>query len=310
MVSSRAALLLSTVCACVYPTNAVTTTGLENSSTTSNPSETGVAWTVMATATSSSSTTTSTGVTTSTGGSTDDSTAGASGTFIVQSDYGSPYTCDVVAQDCPPGMKCTFDSGSLWQGGTICVDVVDDPAGLGEACHIDASGDFDGDDDCGLGAICWWPYEGNVGHCIPFCTGPDDAPSCPDGWICLGARWGSWCVEACDPLAQDCSVPTDNCVPHYYDSQNQFSCINDGSGDDGQAHDPCYVWNSCDKGLFCANPEDAVECAPREACCEPFCRVSQGDGQCPGLGQVCAPWEWDGDPLPGLEDLGSCKLLP
>src|SRR5690606_7229360 len=50
--------------------------------------------------------------------------------FLNRPDTGSTAECDVFAQDCPPGEKCTFwadDGGSSWNA-LKCVPVVDDPA--------------------------------------------------------------------------------------------------------------------------------------------------------------------------------------
>ena len=53
-----------------------------------------------------------------------------------------PFDCDIWAQDCPEGEKCSAwanDGGGAWNA-TRCVPVDDDPDQVGEACNVEGSG--------------------------------------------------------------------------------------------------------------------------------------------------------------------------
>ena len=210
-------------------------------------------------------------------------------------------------QDCPEGQKCTFDDG-FW--GSHCVDVVPDPKGMYEPCQLLMGDTFSGHDDCGAGLFCWdVDPETGVGLCIGFCHGPRDNLTCSDPaancWICQECALGL-CIPSCNPLAQDCP-PGDLCIPDLI--SDGFTCILDASGDAGQAFDPCEFANTCDPGLFCANPTLAKECDPMASgCCLPFCDLTMPT--CPGNGLTCIPWYEPGLAPAGLENVGLCGLPP
>ena len=85
------------------------------------------------------------------------STSGDSGEsslgFIQEIDVPAPE-CDVFAQDCSPGSKCSFFSENAAFGDPIetCVPVAEDPRQPGELCHFNEPGI--GLDDCALGSYC------------------------------------------------------------------------------------------------------------------------------------------------------------
>jgi len=239
----------------------------------------------------------------STSGTTED------GSFAGKLDAPIRGACDPLQQDCPPGMKCApyADDGGGWWNNDKCVPVVEDPAQLQEPCVAEGGG-LSGFDNCDFGLFCWEvDAEGN-GHCVELCSGSGDAPHCSEPDHSCAANSAATlplCLKVCDPLAQDCE-PSHVCIlgPGGY----VFFCVLDESGAEGQAHDPCMHANACDVGLFCGDPDAAVECDPLAiACCEPYCDLS-GPNTCPGVGQVCNPWFDGGRPPPEYEDLGFCAV--
>jgi hypothetical protein len=229
------------------------------------------------------------------------------GTFIVTRDMASDTECDVFAQDCPEGQKCSpyaNDGGGSWND-VMCVPVMEDPAQVGEECFVVGNG-VSGIDNCEAGAMCWdVDFRTSTGTCVAFCTGTPEAPMCAPKFACT--IWGSGvlilCLPQCDPLEQDCAV-NDVCLP----SGDVFLCALDASGEEGQVHDSCMFANSCDPGLMCVVPSSAEECDPRATgCCEPFCDVTLAN-TCPGVGQVCNPLFEPGEEPAGFETVGFCAV--
>ncbi len=227
--------------------------------------------------------------------------------FIVEHDGGIVEQCDVWAQDCPEGHKCSAwasDGGNAWNA-TRCVAVTGDQK-PGEPC-VAPNGGVSGEDDCIKGAMCWDVDVDKVGFCVALCTGSPDAPVCEDGGWCAVTGEGviNICLPNCDALLQDC--PGDDlCLP----IDDTFVCVLDASGDEGQAFDPCEFANACDPGLVCAGSESASECDPlATGCCVPMCSIS-GMMACPGVGQECASLYEEGMAPPQFEDIGFCTLPP
>jgi hypothetical protein len=219
--------------------------------------------------------------------------------------------CDVFAQDCPEGQKCSAyadDGGGSWNAAK-CVPVMENPKQPGEPCTAEGGG-LSGIDDCEKGAMCWDVDAENMGVCVAqcqgtwedgFCEDPDNyCQSYADGVLIL-------CFYACDPLAQDCD-PSDVCI---FNGSGNFQCVLDASGDEGQQHDPCMFANSCDPGLICLDATAADECDPMASgCCEPYCDLDDPDAdmKCGGVGQVCNPYFEMGMAPPGHEDVGFCAV--
>ncbi|WAS95531.1 hypothetical protein [Nannocystis punicea] len=229
--------------------------------------------------------------------------------FIAPPDAGGPGRCDPWMQDCPEGQKCNAWSGDgdNWPESHKCVDVVPEPDGLYEPCEVFGSA-VSGEDSCEVGMICWGVVDG-VGRCIGFCTGSPEAPDCADplaSCVITGDGVVTLCQPVCHPLLQDCA-PDDVCIPNPV-APDEFTCVLDASGDEGQVFDPCEYTNACDPGLYCLAPELADECDPRVVgCCAPFCDTSLANA-CPGQGQECVPWSEPGTALPGFEHVGVCEV--
>jgi len=254
--------------------------------------------------------------TTSTSGTTspaDDANTDTTGTVFVVADMSTGGTCDVFAQDCPPGEKCmpwADDGGNSWNS-TTCSPVMRNPGQRGDECTVEGSG-VSGVDDCDLGLMCYnVQSKTNTGICFELCGGSPDAPTCNEG-LCAVYNDGNLplCLDDCDPLLQDCGGGQ-LCLAS--PSANGFVCILDAlpasMGDYGA---PCTFVNDCDPGYFCAVPDVVAGCANGSGCCAEFCDLSQPDpsSQCTGQpqGEECQPWYGMEPPPPGYEDVGFCGI--
>lgn len=253
---------------------------------------------------------TSSGVSGSSGSS---GSSGDGSTFIVSMDGGAcNLDCDVWAQDCCHGERCTpwaDNGGSVWNA-VKCVPPARDPAHAGEPCTVAGSG-ASGIDSCDLESLCWDVDEVSLtGVCVPMCDGSPEDPICPEGTSCVIANDGviTLCLPSCNPLIVDCQGD-ELCVPNPNGGEG-FVCTPDVSGPEGQVFDPCEYVNSCDQGLQCARPELASECDPEASgCCLPYCDTTL-PGTCPGALQTCIPAYAMGTAPPGLENVGVCGLMP
>ena len=227
--------------------------------------------------------------------------------FITRPDsFIGTENCDNWAQNCAEGQKCVAwaeNGGSSWNA-TKCVDIMgDNPPGA--PCQT-FGGDLSGEDNCAFGAMCWEVGADHHGTCVALCTGTHDAPVCPVLHRCAIAGEGTLnlCLPVCDPLVQDCPGG-EQCIP----SGDDFVCVPDGSGDEGQANDPCEFPNSCDKGLACIDtPVASAACNQGSlGCCQPFCNFP--DAPCPNPDQQCLQWF---DPMMQIpeeyEHVGVCAI--
>lgn len=218
--------------------------------------------------------------------------------------------CDPWVQDCPDGEKCmpySGDGSSVWNS-LKCVPVMPGAVGAGESCEVEGSA-VSGIDNCAEGLMCWGvdPQTG-IGTCVPQCTGTPGDPSCPTCSSCFPfGEVFALCLQDCSILEQDCG-DGNLCIPAPLDP-GHFVCVLDASGDMGAMFDPCEYADACDAGLWCAPPEQASECDPMAAgCCLPFCDVLAPN--CPGVGQVCAPWLEMEPACSKYKNVGSCRLAP
>ena len=235
-----------------------------------------------------------------------------SSTFLQLCPKDSAYPeCDVWAQDCPEGEKCSpyaSDGGGVWDD-SKCVPVVPDPDAVGEPCMVEGSG-VSGIDTCALGTMCWnVDPETNMGQCVLLCQGSyrqcagDPLSCCPPASTCTIASQGvlNVCFPTCDPLIQNCEANGDYCYPNGED----FVCLPDASGPAGEPGDPCDAQNACDPGTHCGDPSTYPDCDPNApGCCIPFC--DQSAPEC-APGAECQPWYAEPAPL-GYEHLGACRL--
>ena len=253
---------------------------------------------------SASATATTTAATTTTA--TDTSSGGCP--FICNPDAPLPEDCDLLAQDCPAGSKCTVwanDGGSAWNA-SKCVPVAEDPKGPGEPCTAIES-PVSGLDDCALGGMCWKvDPETLEGTCIALCQGDYDlcqsepASCCPEGQLCQIGRVLPLCITPCQPLEASCG-DGEVCIP----TNDTFQCAPDLSGEMGAVGDPCEFVNTCDHGTFCGDASIFPGCDPMVVgCCVPFCDLKAP--ACP-QGTECTAWFEEEAPM-GYETLGACVL--
>ena len=221
--------------------------------------------------------------------------------------------CDVLAQDCDEGMKCTpydMDGDNAWDS-TQCVMVMGDGV-HGEPCT--AEGGASGIDDCAEGYMCWNVNEDGEGLCVGHCTGSPDMPSCDHipGSKCIGGRSALWlCIPGCDPILQDCWAG-DTCIGD--PTGDGFVCVLDASGGQAPEGATCEFVNVCNPGLFCATPSfyPGPDCQDSYGCCAPFCDLDDAQA-CEGLSVVdaeCVPWFEQGQAPPGHDHVGGCGIMP
>jgi hypothetical protein len=233
-------------------------------------------------------------------------------------DFGGWAECDLFAQDCPAGQKCmpwANDGGGAWNAWG-CKPLAEDPAAVGEPCHVDGPL-TSGIDDCELGAMCWDvdPKTGE-GECIGLCVGSYDDEEAEYDVHCDDPRQSCYasgegalflCIPLCNPLEQDC-VEGETCVPILDD----WECIPDASGEQGAYGDPCEYINTCDPGLVCLDVSTVAGCEAPIGCCTDVCDITDplGDMQCTGVadGAICQPWYEDGEAPVGFDDVGVCIL--
>lgn len=216
-----------------------------------------------------------------------------------------PEFCSVFEQDCPEGYKCSpyaRDGGTTWND-TICVPVVDDPAGYGEPCMAEESA-LSGYDNCGLGALCLVEDADTLeGECIELCGGSPEEPMCeqPEARCVISAEGGvAPCVLPCDPLGDTCDSD-EVCVS----ANDFFRCMPDASGAGGGVGEDCDFTNGCDPGLGCFLVVEEVCDGGASGCCLPYCSLAAPD--CPDM-LTCLPFFEPENVPEGYEDVGVCHV--
>jgi hypothetical protein len=212
-----------------------------------------------------------------------------------------PGACDVWLQDCPPGEKCgayATDGNSVWNA-VGCFPIVPSPDQPGDACQVLGSG-VSGVDTCDLGSMCWGPYDGDgdgdVGECVPLCTGTMMEPSCGLGQACAIANEGvlNLCLQSCDPESGDPCPEGEACFP----IGDNFVCAPDGNS----GPETCDT-STCSPGTVCVVAEAYGPECEATGCCADHCDVSAPE--CENPGHECVPF-FEDDPPAGYEDLGVC----
>lgn len=224
--------------------------------------------------------------------STSDESSSSSGTFIQAPDaLCSVSQCDVWAQDCPRGEKCTpfSSSGDGTFGGcsdSRCGPLSPDPRAVGESCTIE-DGPWSGIDDCDVSAFCWnVDPESNQGVCVAMCMGSEANPLCEDDALSCFQLSGSSviaCVPSCDPLAPDCP-PAMTCAMGLGNDYaplciSQSLNVPTGTGSD------CEYPLGCGSGFACVAAQNVPGCTG-ESCCTPVCDIESPT--CPPEQSVCA----------------------
>jgi hypothetical protein len=214
-----------------------------------------------------------------------------------------PFECDVWAQDCPEGDKCTAwanDGGTSWNA-TKCAPVDRLPAAPGEPCTVEGNA-VSGIDDCALGSMCWdVDPQTNEATCVALCSGSEPAPICSDGSACYIGFGGSinLCLPQCNPLMDTCPVGQ-SCL--HLAVGGQLVCFPDEPFTAQPAGQPCAADEPCEQGLACVDAVHVPGCTGGR-CCTPV--GSQADPPtCPAPEQQCI----DGDDLMSPYDLCFCGV--
>ena len=228
------------------------------------------------------------------------------------SETGEPLACDTLLQDCPAGFKCSGVKPTL-EGpftATICVpDNADGGSPPGSIC-INAS---DGRDTCGPESMCM-QFGSGEGACVPFCAGPQGAPTCAEpGQVCarIDTQWPLYqCVPACDPLAYDCpDVAVGSVAMVCAPASVGFGCMLRGHLGGLPFAAPCSNHRDCTAAALCAPPGHVPGCAGQGGCCDVYCDTSD-PAPCPlaAEGQSCIPYYAPGEAPVGLENVGVCAV--
>jgi hypothetical protein len=249
---------------------------------------------------------TTTGTTTGSDGDPTDITAAS---FICSCDASPPRACDVIAQDCPRGFKCTLwaDDGGTELNASRCALLPVDPVAPGDSCTAEGSGQS-GVDNCELGSMCWSVDAQLQGTCVEFCGGTWETPECGAAATCLMSNGGlpALCVADCNPLVPTCAE-TEGCYPY----GDAFVCNHSTADPEASHGSPCELAFECPEGLQCV-PAAVHSSCDGVACCSTHCDLSDptADAQCGALdpGQVCRPWYAPAAAPRGYEDVGICGV--
>lgn len=231
------------------------------------------------------------------GGSTDDgddidSDSGAG--FI----YGTPdlpgtFECDMFAQDCMRGEKCSpYDSPAPGLAdSTACVPVPADPDPLGASCEYESSS---GEDSCAAGAVCVVSGPDGTGRCEALCTGDATEPVCDgEGTACATIfDFVPVCLSACDPVETSACPDGQACVP----LDAGWVCFGSVGLPRGSE---CEFVNVCEAGTLCADCGGSY-------CCTAVCdlEAEDPDAACEAPAQ-CVPY--DDDPPDDAAHVGVCS---
>lgn len=191
-----------------------------------------------------------------------------------------PGACDLVAQDCDAGLKCTHltDDG----GSSVRACLPEGDATEGEPCSRGPV-----TDNCARGLICLpelQPDGGVTAACARYCGGADDCAA-EDACFLAVEPEGSMerplvCDRPCDLFSQDCPVGR-GCYP-------------------GPVAPGCYPAGTLPQDASCTYSD---ECSPGAACvnarCTPLCAL-------PSDPPTCAAGTCTFLDVPRAPDAGAC----
>ncbi len=228
---------------------------------------------------------------------------------------GPDGSCSVWCQDCPDAQKCmpTLSGGTVLDA-TACVDIDEDPGGVGDPCERDWD---TGVDDCGGGLMCWDIDSENGGFCAPFCTGTPEVPVCDADLGCLQFpptfAEAPVCLQFCDPVVPAACGSSLSCLPSHPEctppgcfpmqAPSSFFCLNQTENTVNQPGFPCDGNGLCRDDMLCAPHDQVPDCTGDDpGCCTPLC-----DLNAPDCAQgTCEPVFQDGAAPSGLEHVGAC----
>jgi hypothetical protein len=204
-----------------------------------------------------------------------------------------------------------------------CFPVAADASAPGEPC-VEPSPMNDGDDNCESGSVCLWiDPETGEGTCVELCTGSATAPECSTParrCVDLGPSDPALalCVDACDPLQQQC--PADGLVCYAVDEAcptcfpmavtGTLFCVSDNQMS-APYGEPCNVELTpqieCEPSLFCAPADRVATCSgDASGCCTPLCDLNAPECPDAAMGMTCQPLFGAGDAPQGVEHVGVC----
>lgn len=199
-------------------------------------------------------------------------------------------SCDVVAQDCGPGLTCSVvqdEGGTTYH--TECADLGDGSAQLGDACASHT--------DCAAGLRCV------LGKCSRPCCGALEGPLCGANGACdLQITYGGGAFLQVCTFAPSCTLWTGDCPAGpesdcHVATGGKFKCSvpnydPDAGSTEGQA---CTYVNDCADSQYCLYTSSDAGAGT----CRWLCKASStgapdagsvgaapGLGGCPG-GQTC-----------------------
>ncbi len=223
--------------------------------------------------------------------------------------------CILYADECGPDQKCmpwSLDDDEV-PDEIRCCATVDNPHLVGEPCEVL---DYNGSclDTCERGALCMLDDpEQLTGQCRRFCQPganecqPDE--TCKSFYELLNdTPTVPVCMEQCDPLAQDCAVPSWHCIPDSptQSGQSGFICVSPPPDEPLPLFEVCALANQCEKGLVCIVADRVPDCSLL-SCCTSYCSLSEGDAPCQALHPEMRCIDWM-SPDPTWADVGVCAL--
>lgn len=223
--------------------------------------------------------------------------------------------CVLWNDECGPEQKCmpwSLEPDEV-PDEIRCCAAPDSPDLVGEPCEVQ---EYNGSclDSCERGALCVLDDPaGLTGQCRRYCQ--PGADSCQPDETCKtfyellnDVPTVPLCMEQCDPLSQDCSVPSWLCIPDSptQAGQSGFICVSPPPNEPYGAFEPCALANQCERGLVCVTADRVPSCT-FTACCTSYCSLSEGDGPCQALDPNLACIDWMA-PDPSWADVGVCAL--
>ncbi len=175
--------------------------------------------------------------------------------------------CDVVAQNCDAGLKCTYVGDAGLARGCVADGTIDE----GQPCTGSPA-----TNQCKQGLVCAARLQSDGGvanECVRFCRA--DA-QCTQPQLCNIVFHMNGTEErpltcgepppTCDVFAQDCPRAIDSCYP----GTGTPACYPTGTKPDGTA---CQFANDCVRGSACINQQGVLSC-------HPMCRFPSGTPSC------------------------------
>lgn len=223
--------------------------------------------------------------------------------------------CILYADECGPDQKCmpwSLEADEI-PDEIRCCAAPDSPDLVGEPCQVQ---DYNGSciDTCERGAMCILDDpEQLTGQCRRFCQ--PAASDCQPDETCKtfyellsNVPTVPLCMEQCDPLTQDCSVPSWLCIPDSptQAGQSGFICVSPPPNEPYGLFEACALANQCEPGLVCVTADRVPDCS-FTSCCTAYCSLSEGDGPCQDIDPNLRCIDWM-SPDPTWDDVGVCAL--